>query len=57
MAKNKEIDLTDEASEKGTKRQYFFPTEGKSVEAEDLAEAVEILNEAKKEQEVGDGNR
>jgi hypothetical protein len=37
-----------------TKRRFYFPTEGVSIEAETKAEAIEILSKQKKDEEVGD---
>lgn len=46
---------TEEAA-KVTKRRFYFPTEGASIEAKTKAEAIEIMNNQKKDEEVGDDN-
>jgi hypothetical protein len=35
-------------------RKYFSPYQGKTVEAADLTEAKSLVNEEKKDEEVGD---
>jgi len=38
------------------KRRYFAPSLGRSVEARDLAEAEQLINDSKKDNEAGDDN-
>jgi hypothetical protein len=52
MTKTKEKP-TEESAEVA-KRQFYFPTKGVSIEAETKAEAIEIMNNTKKDNEVGD---
>lgn len=59
MTKKNKLDIEDKAATtfvEAPKRRFFAPLSGETIEAKDAVEAAEMLNKAKKDIEVGDGD-